>query len=257
MNRTNDGSYRVKRKIVISGNIVELIDYEKGYWKGGEGNKTGRMGGDKMLTDDEKKANRDKVSQRARKDVRRTVNANIGQYGDEFRAKFVTLTFKEHITELSQANYEFMKFIKRLNYEMYGTKKANIKYTAVPEFTKAGRVHYHVIFYNLPYIKADKVADIWGNGYIKINAIENVDNVGAYVSKYMTKDNDAIVGQKSYFNSRGLLKPKEITDKEKVDELAAQLPLKNEVFSSVYEHELCGRIYYRQYNFNKKNGKRQ
>lgn len=242
----------VKEKIVISGKIVEYYNYEKGYPIGIEArNKNGRCGiGER--TDEEKKENRGKVMSRAQRDLRRIVNSNIGQYGEEFTAKFVTLTFREHITDLRSANAEYKKFIKRLNYSMFNSKKANIKYSVVPEFTKKGRVHYHVIFYNLPYVKADKLASIWGQGFIKINKIDNCDNVGAYVSKYMTKDNWEIQGKKSYFNSRGLFEPTEIVEKKEVESLMHSLPLENVTYSATFDNEYLGTITYNQYNFNQK-----
>jgi hypothetical protein len=227
--------------------------YEKGYPIGLEPiNKDGRGGkAGKEVSQEEKIVNREKVMARARQDLRRLVNANINQYGKDFTAKFVTLTFADHVTELADANNEFKKFIKRLNYKMFNTKSRNIQYSAVPEFTKAGRVHYHVIFYNLPYVNADKLSEIWGNGFIKINKIDNCDNVGAYVSKYMTKDNFEIQGKKSYFNSRGLFQPTEITEKEKVESLRNSLPLDKVTYTTTFENEHVGTITYLQYNFNK------
>lgn len=214
-------------------------------------NSTGRAG--KGEIDEKiKEENREKVTSRAKKEVRRIVNSNVGQYGDDFTSKFVTLTFAEHITDLAAANYEFKKFIKRLNYQIFKTKTSNVKYTAVPEFTKKGRVHYHVIFYNLPYVKSDILSDIWGNGFIKINKIDNCDNVGAYVSKYMTKDNDEIVGKKCYFNSRGLFKSTEIIDKKEVESLRNSLPLEKVTYTTTFDNDYLGTITYLQYNFNKK-----
>lgn len=244
----------VKEKIVISGSIVEYYSYEKGYPIGIEPiNVNGRAGlSDKQVTAEEKEENREKVMSRAQRDLRRVVNANVNQYGNDFTAKFVTLTFAEHVTELADANNEFHKFIKRLNYQMYGTKESNVQYSAVPEFTKKGRVHYHVIFYNLPYVKADKLSDIWNNGFIKINKIDNCDNVGAYVSKYMTKDNSEIKGKKSYFNSKGLFKSTEIIEKKEVESLTELLPFENITYTSTYDNEYTGNITYCQYNFNKK-----
>jgi hypothetical protein len=237
---------------VISGSIVEYYNYEKGYPIGIEANNKNGRGGKNELTEQEKEENREKVMSRARRDLRRIVNSNIGQYGEDFTAKFVTLTFREHITDLKSANAEYEKFIKRLNYFMFNSKKANIKYSVVPEFTKKGRVHYHVIFYNLPYVKADKLAEIWGQGFIKINKIDNCDNVGAYVSKYMTKDNEEIKGKKSYFNSRGLLESTEIIEEKKVESLRHSLPLENVRYSATFDNEYLGTITYHQYNFNKK-----
>lgn len=188
------------------------------------------------------------------------INANIGQYGKEFTAKFLTLTFKENVQDIEQANYEFQKFIKRLNYKLYGTKKANLKYTTVIEFQKRGAIHYHTIIYNMPYLKANEISNIWGNGFIKINKIDDIDNVGAYVGEYLGQDekgqgknieDDRLRGQKSYFSSRGLFKPIEITDKKIVEAVAAALPFEKLKYSSQFDNDYLGTIFYKQYNLKK------
>lgn len=246
----------VTEKIVISGNIVEVYKYEKGYLKGftlsdSERENKGRRS-DYMS--DNYTEHRKQALQRASRDLRRLINANVNQYGKEFTAKFVTLTFGENVTDLKIANKEFRLFIERLNYQLFKTKKANIKYSVVVEFQKRGAIHYHVIFYNIPYIKYDKFAEWWGNGDITINKIKEVDNIGAYVTKYMTKDNsdERLQGQKSYFNARGLIKPTEETDKKKVEAFADALPVEKMNYSSCFENEHLGKIVYKQYNLNKK-----
>ncbi len=62
---------------------------------------------------------RERSLARAKKQLRRLINANAGQYGREFTTKFLTLTFKENITDPKEANYLFTKFIKRLNYKLF------------------------------------------------------------------------------------------------------------------------------------------
>lgn len=238
----------VYKKAVVSGDIIEFYEYEHGYLKGSS-SKGGRH--NKANSEEKKEKNRADVSYRARREVRRLVNANIGRYGDEFTTKFVTLTFREHVTDLKQANYEFTKFIKRLNYNIFNTNKSHVKYLVVPEFTKIGRVHYHAIFFNIPYVKADLLAAIWGNGFIKINKIDNVDNVGAYVCKYMTKDNIKIEGMKSYFTSRGLYKPVEIDEEKEVEQVASALPEDFLTYSVMFDNEYLGNITYKQYNIKK------
>src|SRR5690625_6245854 len=84
------------------------------------------------------------------RNLRRTINANVGQWGDYF-PKFMTLTFKQNIKDHKTANDEFKKFIQRLNYRVTGQKRAVLKYTAVVERQRREAIHYHVIFYNLPY----------------------------------------------------------------------------------------------------------
>ena len=250
---------RVYKKIIYSGDVIEVYEYDKGYLKGYENNNadTGRKSDYKSENYEE---HRKQVLQRAKKNLRRLINANVGQYGKEFTAKFLTLTFKDNVKDLDKANYEFEKFIKRLNYHCFGTKKANLKYTCVVEFQKRGAIHYHVIIYNMPYVKANDIANVWGNGFIKINKIDDIDNVGAYVSEYLGQaekgqghdiEDDRLRGKKSYFSSKGLFKPIEITDKKIVEQVAFALPLENLTYSATFENEYLGNITYKQYNIKK------
>lgn len=257
---------RVYKKIVYSGDVVEVYEYDKGYLKGyeltdSEKRNNGRLKGEKSNNYEE---HRKQVLQRAKKNLRRLINANVGQYGKEFTAKFLTLTFRDDVKDLDKANYEFKKFIQRLNYYCFGTKKANLKYTCVIEFQERGAIHYHVIIYNMPYVKANDIANVWGNGFIKINKIDDIGNVGAYVAEYLGqaekgqgKDvaDDRLQGKKSYFSSRGLFKPIEITDKKVVEQVAAALPEDYLTYSATYENEHLGNITYKQYNLKKMNSK--
>ena len=107
-----------------------------------------------------------------------------------------------------------------------------------------------MIFYNLPYTKADVIAKVWGNGFIKINKIDDVDNVGAYVCKYMVKDLDdeRLRGRKCYFNSKGLFKPVVIEDEKKVENIKKSLPIEKRKVIKAYENDYTGLTVYTQYN---------
>lgn len=248
---------RVEKKLVQSGDIIEIYEYSEGYIKGYTltESEINRRKGSKNNTDDID--SRKRSLKRAKANLRRLINANVGQYGKEFTAKFLTLTFRDNVKDIKQANYEFNKFIKRLNYKLYGVKKVNLKYTTVIEFQKRGAIHYHIIIYNMPYLKADKISNIWGNGFIKINNIDNVDNVGAYVGEYLGQaekgqgkdiEDDRLRGQKTYFSSRGLLKPLEVTNKKTVEQVANALLNRKPTYSSTYENEYLGTVTYKQYN---------
>ena len=243
------GLYCYDGKVVISGNIVEIYSYDRGVFKSSV-NENGRAGNG-FTTDEQKEKNREVSLMRARRNLRRIVNANVNQWGNDLTCKFVTLTFKDNVTDLDEANYEFRQFIKRLNYRIYGKKCSNLKYTVVPEFQERGAVHYHVIFYNLPYTKADVIEEVWGNGFIKINKIDDVDNVGAYICKYLTKDNDdeRLRGRKCYFNSRGLKKPIEkYLDYDDLERIKKSLPGQAMTYKGNFENEYVGEIEYTQYN---------
>ena len=261
---------RVTHKIIKSGDVLEIYEYSEGYIKGytlTEYEINNRKINNRTRTEsnsDDTDSSRERSLKRAKANLRRLINANHGQYGDQFTSKFLTLTFKENIQDIKQANYEFTKFIKRLNYHCFGTKKANIKYTCVIEFQERGAIHYHVIIYNIPYIKASEISNIWGNGFIKINKIDDIDNVGAYVAEYLGQaekgqghdiEDDRLRGQKSYFSSKGLFKPIEITDKKVVEQVAAALPEDFLTYSATYDNEHLGNITYKQYNLKKMNSK--
>lgn len=198
------GSYGLK--IIQSGNVVEVYDYKEMVYEGYQDTKKKSKGRQAVATKDDKEINRDKVLKRARKTVRGIINSNVRKY-----SKFLTLTFADNVQDLPSANYEFKKFIQRWSYEL-GYK---VQYTAVVEFQDRGAIHFHVMVYNVnDKIDVNQLSKIWGQGFIKINAIKGVDNVGAYICKYMTKceDEKKLRGKKMYFNSRGLNKPIEIKD---------------------------------------------
>lgn len=190
--------------------------------------------------------------QRLRKtNVRQLVTCNFSDH-----SKFITLTFRENEIDVKKANYEFKKFIGRLTY--FNNKKS-FKYLAVIEFQKRGSVHYHMIA-DLDFIPSGMLSAMWGQGFIKINDISQVDNIGAYVVKYMNKDSDddRLQGLKAYNCSRGLTRPTELkswefSDREAIDQFSRELQEKTPVYSSQYTSETAGQILYQQYNFKRKN----
>lgn len=239
------------KKLVKSGNIIELYEYEKPIQEGYENNNS--QGRSSVAEEEEQKQNRLRVQQRAKRDLKRIINSNAGQWadgnGEIYSPKFLTLTFKENVTDVKSANKDFDLFKRRLNrYLGY-----RIKYLVVVEFQKRGAVHYHVVIFNIRYIPVNELAKIWSNGFIKLNKIEEVDNIGAYVSKYMGKgsSDDRLIGEKSYFSSRGLHKPEEIKENSLIEGIIKEIePYKN--FETDFQNEYSGPIKYKQYNLNLK-----
>lgn len=227
-------------KVVQSGKIVEIYEYKNPIKSGFGGGKGGRKKSSDIVVGVTEE-NREKVLSRARRDLRRIVNSNIRTY-----SKFLTLTFADNVQDIAWANNEFKKFIKRLNYHL-GYKVA---YSGVIEFQKRGSVHYHVIFYNTPQkLKLSYLRDIWGFGHIKLNVIKDIENVGAYVCKYMSKceNEEKLRGKKMYFNSRGLKKPIEIKEPALVFALVEQLQGQAPNYENTFVNEYNS-ISYKQYN---------
>lgn len=168
----------------------------------------------------------------------RWVIARIVDCNFDDNTKFMTLTFKENIQDVSHTNYGFSKFIKRLNFHLYHVKRQCLKYLAVWEKQKRGAIHYHIIFFDLPFIQTKKLAEIWGHGFVKINKIDvdSKDNRGRYVSKYFSKNvEEKTYKQKSFFKSQNLIMP--ITTRSTQYELS-DFSNENVVFSKVYSRKV-------------------
>lgn len=203
-------------KVVISGYIVEGMQYKNpiGYNLISSKKKATYRA---RRTIDKQEITESSLS-RTRNTLIRLINANARIWQADSLAiepQFITFTFKENVQDLSEANDIFTNFIKRLNYHYFDTKESVVKYVVVPEFQERGAVHYHAIFFNLPLFDKRKefttgeFAELWGQGFIKIKSMNNIPNVGLYMTKYMTKDatDRRLIGRKKYFSSRHLNKP--------------------------------------------------
>jgi hypothetical protein len=156
--------------------------------------------------------------------IRRLVDCN---YDD--KSSFLTITFKENITDVKLAHNEFEKFMKRLKRYL---KRTKIKYIATWERQKRGAVHYHIILFDVPFMDVNKLEEIWGNGFVKINQIaKSVKQweIGVYLTKYFVKDIDKKERySNAYSKSRGLIEPIEYKQKLDLDAVSDVL-LNNEV----------------------------
>jgi len=241
-------------KMFISGNVVELYHYNTPLSKGLAYSRMIGVRGSKSTTDEQKKLVGTKTAHRARNNLRRLVNSNIGQWEDENGKPcipfFVSLTFAENITDLDYAHKEFTNYTKRLNYLLFGVNKSKIKYIAVTEFQKRGAVHYHIIYFNLPeeiglaeFERTERVlADTWGHGWVDVKPItDNYQKVVGYMVKYLNKAwvDKRLWNKKKYFSSKGLKKPLAITH----DELIKKL-----MMSSLFTQNLEYRTYAKRVN---------
>lgn len=200
---------------------------------------------------------------RAKGKIKRLVNANIYQWCDKdnvcYAPQFITYTFAENLTDITEANRLFSNHIKRLNYFVFKSKKAVLKYLTVIEFQKRGAVHFHVVFFNLPHIdnleerRTRTFANIWTHGYIDIKTIQNVAGLGSYVTKYLAKnlEDTRLLGRRRYFTSRYLKKPIIITKQDEAEEMANNLPQEALTYQNTYESEYNGKVLYQEYHLSK------
>lgn len=184
-------------KIVISGNVIEYYRYfvpisveprEHEIIKGSK---------------KEQGKRKDNLS-RARQSIRRAIWCNQTEY-----TKFVTLTYKDTVLDLDVVIKDFKRFIKNLRRKGY-----NVPYLYVTEHQKkrgkregnAGCLHIHTLLFTDTYIPADDINKAWNKGNTDIHRVKSIKNLGAYVCKYLTKDELDEYFKNSYHISRGLKK---------------------------------------------------
>lgn len=243
-------TYFSNRKIVVCGNIIESYTYhDKNIGHGFPKPPKKPKPEEPEDTPKQRNEEADRInSNRSKKGCRRLINSNA-----DILTKFVTLTYAENQKDVKQANHDFKTFIQRLKaWLLKHHPDHDLAYVAVIEFQKRGAVHYHVLF-NLPFVANVQLNKIWTHGFVKINKIDHVTNVGSYVVKYMTKDerDPRLWGKKMYFTSCNLEKPYEFTKKEEIQlieetMLAGQSP----VYAKTQLSEYLGLMTYEQYNLN-------
>jgi hypothetical protein len=209
-------------KIVFAGNSIYYYHYSRHIEYGEE--KPKRRGFAEIVIDSADEDNDlpkqfnpvDLHAYRVRKSVKLIVECNASQYpngdGGCYAPIFGTFTYRDNIRDVATANPMFKDFTARLNYRIYGKVRMKLKYLVVPEFQPvSGRVHYHAIYFNLPYVPMvyDFFKEVWGNGFVNIKTVYGTQHLTNYVAKYITKDkrDERLAGKKKYFCSRGLLRP--------------------------------------------------
>jgi len=250
-----------QHKIVISGSVVEHYYYKDsfipyGYTRKIEKNLKPKVSDLYLNEEQENEKMRQVAIQnrvRTKNAAHRLIESNVFQYSDingrPFTPKFVTLTFAKHITDNKHANRIYSKYIQRLNYLIYGKKCAQLSYLVVIEYTKIGCIHYHVLFFNLPYVAKQLLEDTWKQGYIKIKSVYKVPNLARYMTKYMTKgfNDKRLSGKKRYFTSKNLFKPKVYREEDVVQNIIGALPPERSTDNILLDSPYIGRIEYTQY----------
>lgn len=117
--------------------------------------------------------------------LRYLINNNFGKAENEL---WMTLTYAENMQDTKRLYQDMKNFIKRLRYKYRDI--TTIDYLSVVEPQGRGAWHVHVLMrlndIKKAYIANKELAELWGYGYVKVNRLNSVDNIGAYVSAYLT-----------------------------------------------------------------------
>ena len=172
-------------------------------------------------------------ARKARSRLRQIMWSNSWQHFDEkgrpYKPQFSTFTFNHDITDYETGHPIYKNFRKRLDYACSKLFPHKLFCVTVPEFQKdidfhgrvkpnGGRVHYHSVFFNLPFINDlhSLLEKTWGHGFVLNKTIRSVEHLSNYVAKYIQKDleNKHIKFKKRYLVSRGVKRPITIYDQE-------------------------------------------
>lgn len=236
------GEITIFKKIVVSGAYLELLKFSQGIRVGHKfpnrkqtRRKPKKIDPEQLKMFDKQcfrliKPEENEISEeelkprmssyiRTKKNIKRLAWSNAKDF-----CSFLTLTFEENIQNFDKANYELKNFLKKLR-----RRYPDIKYLGVCEFQKRGAIHYHLltnIFHN-----ANDLAQIWRNGFIKINKLRNKDNLGNYIVKYLSKEDfldSRFFNKRKVFYSRNLQKSITIIDPYFINDL-----LRNKYYDSL------------------------
>ena len=237
----------VERRVLFDVKIVKCGDYIHVYQFSNTRSKVNKRDEDKKINI--KKIDTDNLTKVSSSDrveevkpillanaIRSNLNCQrIAKTNRDSWETFITLTFKENLTDIVQANKIFNAWVSNIR-----KLKKDFKYIAVPEFQKWGAVHYHVLSNlgredtNIIYLQKERVGkakdlttiyDVkyWTKGFARVDFIKSdYKKIYGYICKYMTKDIDnKLFGKHRYFNSQNLVKPQteylDLTKKEDYD----------------------------------------
>lgn len=138
---------------------------------------------------------KDFVHMESRADDLNSVRSSLGRLRDLLNAnitdvsfcRWVTLTYAQPdgkpMTDTVRLYKDFEHFVKRLH-RRYGL----FEYIVAMEPQGSGSWHCHVVLIfpaKAPFIPNDEMARIWGQGFTVTKRLDDVDNVGAYLTAYL------------------------------------------------------------------------
>jgi hypothetical protein len=207
--------------------------------------------------------------------LRPLVNNNFdGSPGE----KHIILTYAENMTDLKRLHKDYKKFWEKFKY-----RYPEAEYIAVAEPQGRGAWHLHVLMKtNQKYIKNKDIEEMWGQGFTKTKPLEQVDNIGAYLTAYFTdleieqheipngtekvKEVEGKkyikgarlklypAGMKIYRTSKGIIKP--IEEKIKYSEIkkivGTATPNYSQTTSIKKGETILNQVTYEQYNLKRK-----
>lgn len=138
---------------------------------------------------DKAKQNAKRIAlKRTFRELRGLIRANFVNDGSpgQNAQLFITLTYRENMTDEKRLLTDYNKFIKRLE---YAYSEHRFLYVTVMEPQGRGAWHVHMLLkslnHDILWLENDDIARIWSHGFTKTQRLKSND-VGAYYTAYFT-----------------------------------------------------------------------
>lgn len=119
------------------------------------------------------------------KKLRYLINNNFNGTANEIHC---TLTYAENMTDNNRLYKDFDRFMTRLKRKYKDT--TSIDYLNVVEPQERGAWHCHLLLrfndINSIFLRNKDIREMWGQGFVTIKSLYGVDNIGAYLSAYLS-----------------------------------------------------------------------
>lgn len=115
--------------------------------------------------------------------ARSLINANF--FGGQHEI-WLTLTYRENMQDSKKLYDDFRYFREKINRVV----KTKLSYIAVAEPQARGAWHLHCLFKRQDglklFIPHNRLLELWGHGGVDVKRLKGIDNIGAYISAYLT-----------------------------------------------------------------------
>lgn len=201
-------------RVVKSGSVLEFYDYRKPIFIDYD-----RCHSVERSNDPNAEKRLDNLY-RARRSVRQIVWANLTPH-----TKFLTLTYRDTQLDVKVFQRHFQTFcqqMKRNNFKLRYLYVLERQKLRGAEEGNIGSIHAHLVVFNDEVIPLQVLQRCWPHGSFDIHMLnglrckngcvsdEKIRDAGAYICKYINKDNCAEFGGHVYRCSKGLKKPVDV-----------------------------------------------
>ena len=137
-----------------------------------------------------KSENRSQSENSIRKTMRRIRELIQTNVTDPKKVRWITLTYRENMTDTKRLYEDFRRFNQRLIYQLTSCGIEKPSYICIAEPQGRGAWHMHILYIwknsPAPFIHNDAFADLWGHGFTKTKALKGTDNIANYLMCYLT-----------------------------------------------------------------------